>query len=106
MGHTQGPVDTPFEHGCFQLAIVVPDSYPLVPPSVRFVTRVFHPNVHFKVEALRAAPTPMYAGQLYGVSTYVRESRPSQPMLQRRVHNSNFSLSGRGCVVHRRGRSA
>jgi ubiquitin-protein ligase len=47
--HLQGPVDTPFEHGSFQLAIVVPDSYPLVPPNVRFVTRVFHPNVHFKV---------------------------------------------------------
>lgn len=52
MTHLQGPAETPFEHGSFQLAIVVPDSYPLVPPNVRFVTRVFHPNVHFKVCSL------------------------------------------------------
>ena len=63
MTHLQGPVETPFEHGSFQLAIVVPDSYPLVPPNVRFVTRVFHPNVHFKVLPslpFRARLRPIY----------------------------------------------
>jgi ubiquitin-protein ligase len=29
----------------------VPEQYPLVPPSVRFRTKIFHPNVHFKVGA-------------------------------------------------------
>lgn len=33
----------------FQLAVNVPEQYPLVPPQVRFVTKIFHPNVHFKV---------------------------------------------------------
>jgi len=45
----QGSVDTPFEGGTFELAINVPEQYPLVPPSVRFRTKIFHPNVHFKV---------------------------------------------------------
>lgn len=27
----------------------VPDDYPLLPPSARFKTKIFHPNVHFKV---------------------------------------------------------
>ena len=26
----------------------VPEQYPLVPPKIRFQTRIFHPNVHFK----------------------------------------------------------
>ena len=44
----QGPEDTGYEGGSFHLAIQVPEQYPLVPPAIRFVTKVFHPNVHFK----------------------------------------------------------
>ncbi|KAL5145085.1 Protein PEROXIN-4 [Glycine soja] len=43
-----GPSETPFEGGVFQLAFSVPEQYPLQPPQVRFLTKIFHPNVHFK----------------------------------------------------------
>jgi len=33
----------------FQLAFAIPEQYPLLPPQVRFLTKIFHPNVHFKV---------------------------------------------------------
>ena len=45
----QGPQDSPYEGYIFELGIRVPDSYPLAPPAVHFVTKIFHPNVHFKV---------------------------------------------------------
>jgi hypothetical protein len=45
----QGPTDTAYEGGVFELAINVPEQYPLVPPAVRYRTKIFHPNVHFKV---------------------------------------------------------
>lgn len=45
----QGPSETPYEGGVFQLAFAVPEQYPLQPPQVRFLTKIFHPNVHFKV---------------------------------------------------------
>jgi ubiquitin-protein ligase len=45
----QGPTETPFEGGTFELSINVPEQYPLVPPAVRFKTKIFHPNVHFRV---------------------------------------------------------
>ena len=45
----QGPADTPFEGGTFALALSVPEQYPLQAPSVRFRTKIFHPNIHFKV---------------------------------------------------------
>ena len=43
-----GPEGTGYEGGLFRLDIQVPEEYPLAPPNVRFRTRVFHPNVHFK----------------------------------------------------------
>ncbi|KAG5045322.1 hypothetical protein JHK86_014728 [Glycine max] len=46
----KGPSETPFEGGVFQLAFSVPEQYPLQPPQVRFLTKIFHPNVHFKFE--------------------------------------------------------
>jgi peroxin-4 len=45
----KGPKETAFEGGEFELELVVPKNYPLEPPKVRFLTPVFHPNVHFKV---------------------------------------------------------
>uniref|UniRef100_A0A0D9VIP2 E2 ubiquitin-conjugating enzyme n=1 Tax=Leersia perrieri TaxID=77586 RepID=A0A0D9VIP2_9ORYZ len=44
----KGPSETPFEGGVFQLAFNIPEQYPLLPPQVRFLTKIFHPNVHFK----------------------------------------------------------
>lgn len=43
-----GPPDTPYLGGKFQLRIIVPQSYPHNPPTVKFITKVCHPNVHFK----------------------------------------------------------
>mmetsp|Transcript_15858 Transcript_15858/g.36552 ORF Transcript_15858/g.36552 Transcript_15858/m.36552 type:complete len:174 (-) Transcript_15858:1938-2459(-) len=44
----RGPSDTPYSGGVFQLAIDCSSDYPLAPPSITFVTKVFHPNVHFR----------------------------------------------------------
>ncbi|XP_064985714.1 protein PEROXIN-4 isoform X1 [Musa acuminata AAA Group] len=44
----KGPSETPYEGGVFQLAFSIPEQYPLLPPQVRFLTKIFHPNVHFK----------------------------------------------------------
>ncbi|KAK9821659.1 hypothetical protein WJX74_005698 [Apatococcus lobatus] len=47
-GLIKGPQESPYEGHIFELGIKVPDSYPLAPPAVHFVTKIFHPNVHFK----------------------------------------------------------
>ncbi|KAG2436570.1 hypothetical protein HYH02_011507 [Chlamydomonas schloesseri] len=40
-----GPDGTPYAGGIFQLRITFPDRYPMEPPNVKFVTKVYHPNV-------------------------------------------------------------
>lgn len=44
-----GPPDSPYEGAYFQLSIDVPVTYPLNPPTVKFLTPVFHPNILYKV---------------------------------------------------------
>jgi hypothetical protein len=44
----KGPIDTPYQSGVFELAIRCSTEYPLAPPQIKFVTKIFHPNVHFR----------------------------------------------------------
>ena len=41
-----GPEGTPFEDGLFVAKLVFPQDYPLNPPTMRFVTEIFHPNIY------------------------------------------------------------
>ena len=41
----QGPVGSPYEGGCYKLELFLPDAYPMEAPKVRFLTRIYHPNV-------------------------------------------------------------
>ncbi|KAF3504581.1 hypothetical protein F2Q69_00041892, partial [Brassica cretica] len=39
-----GPDDTPWDGGTFKLSLQFSEDYPNKPPTVRFVSRMFHPN--------------------------------------------------------------
>ena len=40
-----GPVQSPYEGGVFRLELFLPAEYPNVAPKVRFLTKIYHPNI-------------------------------------------------------------
>jgi peroxin-4 len=86
-GEVMGPVDTPFEGGRFQLDIVVPSSYPLAPPAIRFTTKIFHPNVHPKsgeicLDILKNAWSPAWTLQstCRAIIVLLSDAEPESPL--------------------------
>jgi len=40
-----GPEGSPFERGVFKLELFLPEEYPMSAPKVRFITKIYHPNI-------------------------------------------------------------
>ena len=40
-----GPPDSPYEGGRFSVEIKIPERYPFEPPNLRFLTKIYHPNI-------------------------------------------------------------
>jgi len=40
-----GPQSSPYENGIFKLELFLPEEYPMAPPKVRFLTKIYHPNI-------------------------------------------------------------
>ena len=41
----EGPIDSPYEGGLFELELLLPEGYPLEAPKVTFKTKIYHPNI-------------------------------------------------------------
>ena len=40
-----GPTQSPYEGGVYRLELFLPEDYPMTAPKVRFLTKIYHPNV-------------------------------------------------------------
>ena len=51
-GHFNGPPDTPYEGGHFEVDIQITPEYPFKPPQMKFITKIWHPNVSSQTGAI------------------------------------------------------
>lgn len=79
-----GPADTPFEDGTFRLVMHFEEQYPNKPPSVKFISDMFHPNVYATGELCldilqnRWSPTYDVAAVLTSIQRCVLEEPPKK----------------------------
>lgn len=77
--------DTPFEDGTFKLLLTFDESYPNKPPSVKFLSRMFHPNVYANGELCldilqnRWSPTYDVAAILTSIQSLLHDPNPNSP---------------------------
>ena len=52
VGTIKGPKDTAYEGGVFKVSITIPSSYPFEPPKMKFMTKIWHPNISSQTGAI------------------------------------------------------
>ncbi|KAF9954461.1 Ubiquitin-conjugating enzyme E2 2, partial [Modicella reniformis] len=77
--------DTPFEDGTFKLLLQFDETYPNKPPTVKFVSKMFHPNVYANGELCldilqnRWSPTYDVAAILTSIQSLLHDPNPNSP---------------------------
>jgi ubiquitin-protein ligase len=51
-GTIPGPTGTPYEGGVFEIDIVIPKQYPFEPPKMKYMTKIWHPNISSQTGAI------------------------------------------------------
>lgn len=80
-----GPNGTPFEDGTFRLTIEFTEEYPNKAPTVRFVSKMFHPNVYadggicLDILQNRWSPTYDVSAILTSIQSLLDEPNPNSP---------------------------
>lgn len=95
-----GPEDTPFEGGTFKLELFLPEEYPMAPPKVRFLTKIYHPNIdklgRICLDILKDkwSPALQMRTVLLSIQALLSEPNPNDPLDANVAKHWNTNLDG------------
>lgn len=80
-----GPDDTPWEGGTFKLSLTFSEDYPNKAPQVKFITKMFHPNIYADgaicLDILQNQWSPIYdiSAILTSIQSLLTDPNPQSP---------------------------
>jgi ubiquitin-protein ligase len=86
VGHIIGPDNSPFAKGVFKFDIKIPADYPFKPPEVKFITKIYHPNINSTgticLDILKTSWSPaLTIGKvLLSISSLLTDCNPKDPL--------------------------
>ena len=83
-----GPSESPYAGGVFKLNLFFPEKYPFKPPKVKFITRIYHPNINshgsicLDILNTNWSPALTISKLLLSISSLLTDPNPNDPLVQ------------------------
>ena len=84
-----GPDRSPYQNGFFRLDIRITSNYPIDPPKIKFITKIYHPNIHLSgricLDILTSNWNSNYSIQyiLLAIYSLLNDPNPDDPLNKR-----------------------